>query len=74
MDFIIERGANLLFAVECKFKRQPASSDLSGLKAFHDTHPEVPCFVVAPVNKSYKLSFARILPPHKLLKELLVSR
>lgn len=73
VDFIIGRGAKLLFAVECKFKPQPSSSDLSGLKAFHHTHPDVPCFVVAPVNRSYKLSFARILPPHKLFKELLFT-
>ena len=70
VDLLISRGARLLYAVECKFKRQPSSSDLSGLRSFHDNHPEVPCFVVSPVKQSYRLSFARILPPNRLFQEL----
>jgi len=31
VDFLINRGTKLLYAIECKFKRQPSSSDLSGL-------------------------------------------
>ena len=70
VDLLISRGARLLYAVECKFKRQPSSSDLSGLRSFHDNYPEVPCFVVSPVKQSYRLSFARILPPSALFQEL----
>jgi uncharacterized protein len=70
VDLLISRGTKLLYAVECKFKRQPSSSDLSGLRSFHDNHPEVPCFVVSPVKQSYRLSFARILPPSRLFQEL----
>lgn len=70
VDILISRGAKLLYAIECKFKRQPTSSDLSGLKSFHVNHPEVPCFVVSPVKQSYRLSLARILPPDKLFQEL----
>jgi len=70
VDLLISRGTELLYAVECKFKRQPSSSDLSGLRSFHEDHPEVPCFVVSPVKQPYRLSFARILPPNMLFQEL----
>jgi len=70
VDLLIGRGTRLLYAIECKFKHQPSSSDLSGLRSFHENHPEVPCFVVSPVNQSYRLSFARILPPNRLFQEL----
>ncbi len=70
VDLLISRGTRLLYAIECKFKRQPSSSDLSGLRSFHENHPEVPCFVVSPVKQSYRLSFARILPPNRLFQEL----
>ncbi len=70
VDLLISRGTRLLFAIECKYKRQLSSGDLSGLRSFHEHHPEIPCFVAAPVNQSFRLSFVRILPPDKLLKEL----
>jgi len=70
VDVLISRGTKLLYAIECKFKRQPSSSDLSGLRSFHENHPEIPCFIVSPVNQSYRLSFARILPPNKLFQKL----
>jgi len=70
VDIVISRGAKLLYAIECKYKPEPSSADLSGLRSFHDSHPDVPCFVVSPVKQSYRLSFARVLPPDKLLQEL----
>ena len=70
VDILISRGRNLLYAIECKFKRQLSSIDLSGLRAFHENHINVPCFIVAPVDQSFRLSFARVLPAQKLFKEL----
>jgi len=70
VDLLISRGTKLLYAIECKFSNQPSSSDLSGLRSFHENHAEVPCYIVAPVNQSFRLSFARVLPPKKLFKEL----
>ena len=70
VDLLISRGPKLLCAIECKFKRQPSSSDLSGLRSFNENHTEIPCFIVAPVDQSFRLSFARVLPPHKLFNEL----
>lgn len=73
VDAIITRGARILYAIECKFKRQPTTADLSGMKSFHDLHPEVPCFVVAPVRQSYRVEFARVVPPERLFLEVIRS-
>jgi predicted AAA+ superfamily ATPase len=70
VDLLISRGTRLLYAIECKFTKQLSTSHLSGLRSFHEEHTEVPCFIVAPVNQPARLSFARVLPPHRLLQEL----
>lgn len=70
VDAIITRGTKMLYAIECKFKRQPTTADLSGMQSFHALHPEVPCFVVAPVPQTYRLEYARVVPPEKLFLEL----
>ena len=70
VDFLISRGPKLLYAIECKIKSHPSSGDLSGLRSFHENHPDVPCSIVAPVDRSFRLSFTRVLPPQQLFKEL----
>ncbi|MDY6990224.1 MAG: AAA family ATPase [Thermodesulfobacteriota bacterium] len=70
VDLLISRGTTLVCAVECKLKQQPSLADLSGLRSFHETHRDVPCFIVAPVRQSFRLSFARVLSPHALFEEL----
>ena len=70
VDLLISRGTKLLYAIECKFTKQPSTSHLSGLRSFHKKHRDVPCYVVAPVTQPFRLSFARVLPPHRLLQEL----
>jgi hypothetical protein len=64
------RGPKLLYAIECKFTKQPSMSHLSGFRSFHEKHTDVPCYIVAPVNRPARLSFARVLPPNRLLQEL----
>ena len=71
VDILISRGTRILYAVECKLSANPSSSDLSGLKSFHEINPKVPCFIVAPVKQPLKLSFVRVLPPEKLFNALL---
>jgi len=70
VDLLISRGTKLLYAIECKFKQNPSSGDLSGLRSFRRDHADVPCFVVAPVQRSFRLSFARVLAPGDLFQEL----
>ncbi len=71
VDILISRGARILYAIECKSTTNLSSSDLSGLKSFHEINPKVPCFIVAPVKQPLKLSFVRVLPPEKLFNALL---
>jgi len=70
VDLLIGRGTEILYAIECKISANLSANDLSGLRSFHESHPKVPCFIVAPVKEPLKLSFARVLHPTKLLKEL----
>jgi predicted AAA+ superfamily ATPase len=71
VDILISRGTRILYAIECKLTANPSSSDLSGLKSFHEINPKVPCFIVAPVKQPLKLSFVRVLPPIKLFNALI---
>ncbi len=69
-DVLISRGQKILYAIECKISANLSSSDLSGLRSFHESHPTVPCFIVAPVKQPLQLSFVRVLHPTSLFKEL----
>jgi predicted AAA+ superfamily ATPase len=70
VDLLISRGTKILYAIECKISVNLSSRDLSGLKSFHEIYPSIPCFIVAPVKEPFRLSFARVLHPTHLLKEL----
>jgi len=70
VDILISRGAKILYAVECKFSTNPSASDLSGLKSFHESHPAVPCFVVAPVKQPLKILFTQVIAPDKMFEKL----
>ena len=62
VDILISRGRKIIYAIECKYKKQIVSSDLSGLKSFRETHPNIPCLIVAPIQKPAQHSFAKIIP------------
>jgi predicted AAA+ superfamily ATPase len=70
VDIIISRGLRILFAIECKYTKQPSNSDLSGLRSFHSMYPKIPAFIVAPVAHELELDFAQVLPPHQLFSEI----
>ncbi len=70
VDLLISRGRRLLYAIECKVSDTISTSDLSGLRSFHQVHPDIPCFIVAPVQYPFFLSFARVVPPHILFQEI----
>lgn len=70
VDILISRGTKLKYAVECKFTKQVTTSHLSGLKSFHEKHPDVPCFIVSPVNQPARIAFVRVVPPDILFQEL----
>ena len=68
VDILISRGTKLLYAIECKSRPQVSSSDLTGLRSFHEVYPNVPCVVVAPVKHPFQQTPARVIPPQKLFE------
>ncbi|MFA4857728.1 MAG: AAA family ATPase [Candidatus Margulisiibacteriota bacterium] len=70
VDLIVERGKKKLFAVECKFKKSISAADLSGVRALHATHPEIPCYIAAPVTIPQKIDKILILSPQELLRAI----
>lgn len=71
VDLMIERGQKLLCAIECKYKSRLSGSDLSGIRAFKQTHPLIPCFIVSPVEVPLKLESVSVLPPQQAIKKIL---
>lgn len=70
VDLVVERGKEKLFAVECKYKQTLSSSDLSGINSFLEVHPNVPCYVVAPIETPQKIRNILVLPPQKLFQAI----
>ena len=45
-------------------------NDLTGLKSFHLQYPNIPCYLVCPVEHPRVLDFVRVVSPHDLLTAL----
>lgn len=71
VDLIISRGANILFAIECKSGKNPSSPEISGLKSFNEKNPEVPCFIVSPIKNPYKITFVHVVSPQQLFNTII---
>lgn len=61
VDLVIEQGTRLLCAIECKHKRTLSNSDLSGIHAFQESHPKVPCYIVANIAKPQQVGNVRAI-------------
>lgn len=70
VDLVVERGKTILYAIECKYKRTLSTADLSGIRAFQETHPKVPCYVVAPIERAQRLGGVTALPPQAFLARM----
>lgn len=70
VDLLIEKHKQIMAAVEIKSAGQIAKTHLSGLRAFRQEYPEVPCFVVTTVDSAYELDGVKILPWRDYLNEL----
>jgi uncharacterized protein len=70
VDLLVERGGEVLFAIECKPKASVGPADLTGLRALHQEMPKVECYLVAPVTRRQKLDFALVLHPVEMLQHL----
>ena len=70
VDLLISRGASILYAVECKSTPHVSMSDLTGLKSFHFEYPDVPCYVVCPVDHPRVIDFVHVVSPVDLMTTL----
>lgn len=67
VDLIVERAGKIIGAYECKSAAGVSAADLTGLKAFGETHPKVPLYAVAPAKEPRKIGDITILPPQNAL-------
>lgn len=70
VDLILERGKEILCGIECKYKKNLSSKDLSGINSFRQEYPKTPCYVVAPIDTPLKINDVLILPPFQCLEAI----
>lgn len=70
VDFVVEQGKEILFAVECKYRKTITRADLSGIHSFLESHPKTRTYLVAPIEIPEKIAGTQILPPQKLFEEI----
>ena len=70
VDLLIERGREILCAIEMKSGRIISDSELTGIKSFQMDHPKVPCFVAGSFEQPQKFSVCEVYPALFLLDKL----
>lgn len=71
VDLLIERAGKILAACEIKASRHISGADLTGLRSFHQDHPETPRYVVGAVDQPYRLDGVEVLPWRHYFETLL---
>lgn len=70
VDLILERGREIVCAIEIKYKQGISNADLSGIYSFSEVFPKKPCYLVAPVEKPIKVNKVTIYPPSHMIEIL----
>ncbi len=70
VDLLIEKHGKLVAAFEVKSTARIAGAHLSGIRAFREEHPRVPCAVVCTAPHAYEEGGVRILPWQRYLRRL----
>lgn len=70
VDLIIEKHGKIRNAFEIKFSENISGAHLSGLRAFKEDYPQVPCFVICAAAHTYELDQIKILPWMKYLDRI----
>jgi len=70
VDIVVEKHGKPAAACEVKSSRTIDNHDLSGLKAFQEEYPDVPCFIAGTVNSAYVKSGIRVMPWHEAVDEI----
>jgi uncharacterized protein len=66
VDLAIEKHGAIAAAIEIKSGSTVAGADCTGLRSFHEDHPETPCFVVCTARNRYGLNGITVLPWEEL--------
>ena len=74
VDLVVELNGKIGFAVEFKSRSSVSGADLSGLRAFREDWPEVPCLLVCTAPESFNLDFAEVLPWREYLSRIAEQR
>ena len=70
VDLLIEKHGKFLAAFEIKSSPRIAGPHLSGLRAFREEHPKVPCAVICTALHAHEIERVKILPWERYLKQL----
>lgn len=73
VDLVIQKHGHIIGAYEIKAGSNIAGADLSGLRAFRQDHPDVPCAIVCSTEHAYTVDDVRILPWQHFLKDKLFT-
>lgn len=70
VDLLIEKHGKIVGAYEIKSTPTVDGSHLSGLRAFRDENPRVPCHVICTASRAYEIDKIKITPWQKYLSGL----
>ncbi|MBI3535100.1 MAG: ATP-binding protein [Deltaproteobacteria bacterium] len=70
VDLLIERGREILCAIEIKSGKIIADSDLTGIRSFCEEYPKVPCFVAGGLEHPQEFTHCETYPAIMLLAKL----
>ena len=70
VDLLIERHGKIMGCFEIKAASTISGAHLSGIRAFQEEHPKVPCHVVCTVDQSYAIGNVKILPWMTYLEQI----
>ena len=70
VDLIIEKHGKIQYAFEIKFSENISGAHLSGLRAFREEYPAVPCFLICGTAHAYELDQVKIIPWDKYLEKI----
>lgn len=70
VDILIERGRDVIAAIECKSGKNISRKDLSGIFSFQESFKKTPCFVCAMVDQPHKLDNVVVIDPQTLLEKV----
>lgn len=70
IDLLISRHGKITQAIEIKSTPNISGAHLSGLRAFRESYPKTPCYIVCTAPHAFELDRVKILPWQKYLKYL----